>query len=221
MDPSREGRQSTDSGYRADGRGTAGGTLVGLTTADGVLVAADTRTSQGTVVRSETAQKLSQIHPTAVLGSTGSLGAVQSFVRAIRSETERYELERGEPMDMAALSTVVATELRERALSGPRFLLGGVDADGPHLFALGSAGSAFEESYAALGSGQQSADGVLDDAEPLSPSMSEARRAAARALRSAAERDVQTGVNIHLAEISDDGVTLHHTESVEDLLNEE
>ncbi|MEF8812827.1 MAG: hypothetical protein V5A55_03300 [Halovenus sp.] len=82
-------RHSTGPDYRTDGRGpAAGGTLVGLTTEDGVLVAADTRTSRGTVVRSEGVQKISQVHPTAAIGSTGDLSALQSFVRAIRSDSD-------------------------------------------------------------------------------------------------------------------------------------
>ncbi|MFC6942863.1 hypothetical protein ACFQE8_23370 [Salinirubellus sp. GCM10025818] len=47
--------------------------------------------------------------------------------------------------------------------------------------------------------------------------MSEARRVAGRAIQSAAERDVQTGVGVHAAEISDDGVDLREYDSVETL----
>ncbi|MEF8902915.1 MAG: proteasome subunit beta [Haloarculaceae archaeon] len=196
----------------------AGGTLVGLTTEDGVLLAADTRTSRGAVVRSEGVRKISQVHPTAVLGSTDDLGTAQSFVRAIRSEADRYETSHGEPMDMTALSTVAVTNLRERSMPEATFLLGGIDVDGPHLFTLGTDEGALEEPYAAVGSGQQIAYGILATGVPQSLTTSKARLIAARAIQSAAERDVQTGIGVHVAEISDDGVDIHRYESVDDLL---
>ena len=210
---------SIESDYRTDGRGpAAGGTLVGLTTDDGVFMAADTKTSRGAVVRSEAVQKLSQVHPTAALGSTDDLGAVQSFVRAIRLEADLYETTYGEPMDMTVLSTVAVTGLRERSMSESTFLLGGVDADGPHLFTLGPDESALEETYAAIGSGREIAYGILDAEVPQSPMTSEARITAGHAIQSAAARDVQTGVGVHVAEISDGGVDIHRYESVDDLL---
>ena len=153
------------------------------------------------------------------MGSTDDLGTAQSFVRAIRSEADRYETSHGEPMDMTSLSTVAVTELRERSMPDTTFLLGGVDADGPHLFTLGPDEGALEETYAAVGSGQQIAYGILDAEIPQSLTTSEAGLIAGRAIQSAAERDVQTGVGVHVAEISDDGVDIHHYESVDDLLD--
>ena len=219
MDRSRPGtRRAVESVYLTDGHGSvSGGTLVGLTTKDGVLVMADTRTSREASVCSETVQKISQVHPTAVMGSTADLGAVQSFVRTIRSESERYEVSHGQPMDMTALSTVVASELPQRSVPNSTFLLCGVDDDGPHVFTLGRDGSVIEEAYAAVGSGRQVAFGILDAEASPALTMSEARRVAGRAIQSAAERDVQTGVGVHAAEISDDGVDLKRYDSVETL----
>lgn len=139
----------TDSG--GDPRGTpTGGTLVALSTIDGVLMAADTRTSQGRVVRSDSVEKISPVHPTAAMGSTGDPAVVQSFVRAVRSAADSYERSPGEPMDISALSTVAATELRDRSMTEARFLLGGVDDDSAHVFTLGQDEGALEDSYAVV-----------------------------------------------------------------------
>lgn len=203
---------------RADGHGSeSGGTLIGLTTKDGVVMAADTRTSRGRVVRSERVQKISEVHRSAALGSTGDLGAVRSLVRAITSEADRYETSHGEPMDMTALSTVVATELRERSGPDATFLLGGLDDDGSHVFILGQQGSALDETHAAVGSGRRLAYGMLDAEDLQSLTMVEARRLAGRAIQRAAERDIQTGVGVQVAEISEDGVDINRYDSVEEL----
>ena len=56
-----------------------------------------------------------------------------------------------------------------------------------------------------------------DAEEPQSLTTSEARLRAGRAIWSAAEGDVETGVGVHVAEISDDGVDIYNYESVDDL----
>lgn len=203
---------------RADGRGRAsGGTIVGLRARNGVVVAADTRSSNGTVVASEDVQKIAQVHPSAVIGSTDDLGEVQSFVRTVRSKVDLYETERGKPMEMDALSTFAAGELRSHPQLNATFILGGVDNDGPHIFSLSRDDGALEDAYAAAGSGRQTAYGVLDAEVTDSLTLGEARRIIIRALRSAAERDVQTGGGVYLAEISEMGVSVDEYESFESL----
>ena len=177
------------------------GTLVGLATRYGVLLAADTRTSQDTVVRSEHGQKLAQVHPTAAMGSIDHLGAAQSFVRTIRLEADRYETERGEPMTLPELSAVIAGKLRSGSESGT-FVLGGV----------------LEDEFVAVGSGQAVATGVLEADVTDSLTMAEARRVAGRALASSAERDGLTGVGVRVTEITTGGAEMVDYESVDELL---
>lgn len=205
--------------YRADGRGSrSGGTLVGLTTRSGALLAADTRTSEGTSISSENIQKITQIHPTAAIGSTDNLGTVQSFLRAIRSEVDLYGTRRDEPMDMTALSAFAAGELRSVSPPDATFILGGVDEHGSHVFTLSRDEGALEDTYAATGSGRQIAYGVLDAEGTESLSMAEARRVAVRAIKSAVERDVGTGGGLHCAEITDAGVDVEEYESFDDIM---
>ena len=200
-----------------DGGSETAGTLVGIATRDGILLAADTRTSQGTVVRSERVQKLAQVHPTAAMGSTDHLGVMQSFVRTIRLEADRYETDRGDPMTLPELSTVAAEKLRAESESGT-FVLGGVDADGSHVFCLRPDGGVLEDEFVAVGSGQEIATGVLEAEATDSLPMAEARRVAGRALASSAERDALTGVGVRIAEITAAGVETADYESVDELL---
>lgn len=210
-----------DSNYRTDGQGTdTGGTLVGITTEEGVIMATDTRASRDSVVRSESVEKISQIHPTAVVGSPNDIGAVQSFVRVIKSEADQYEYDRGEPMDMSTLSTVMMTKLRERSRPAPTFLLGGVDDQGSHVFTIGSDEGAIEDTFVAIGSGMQLATGVLESEASKSLTMAEARTTVGRAIQTAAERDVKTGIGLHLAEITNDDVVIHRYDAITDFLEE-
>lgn len=196
----------------------SGGTLVGLTTADGVLLAADTRTSRGTVASSDQVSKLVAVHPTAAMGSTADLGAARVFIRCLKAEVDRYELERGEPPSMPALGTAAAEELRSGSAPDAVFILGGVDDGGPHVLRLSREAGAIEEAYAVVGSGREIAYGVIDDAGGDSLPMAEARRVAARAIEAAVERDAGTGGGIHLAEVTEAGVDIQTYPAVDDLL---
>lgn len=200
-----------------DGGSETAGTLVGVATRAGVLLAADTRTSQGTVVRSERVQKLAQVHPTAAMGSPDHLGVMQSFVRTIRLEADRYETERGDPMTLPELSTVAAEKLRAKSEAGT-FVLGGVDDDGPHVFCLCPDGGVLEDESVVVGSGREVAAGVLEADTMDSLTMAEARRVAGRALSSSAERDALTGVGVRVAEITAAGVETTDYESIDELL---
>lgn len=209
----------TTSPVRPDGgEFESGGTLVGLTAADGVLLAADTRTSRGTVVSSDQVSKLVPVHPTAAMGSTADLGAARTFIRRLRAEVDRYELERGEPPSIAALGTAAVEELRSGSAPQSAFLLGGVDGGGAHVLRLSRDEGAVEDAYVAVGSGREIAYGVIDDAAGESFSMAEARRVAARAIEAAVERDVLTGGGIHFAEVTESDVDIQTFRSIDDLL---
>lgn len=212
------GRWPTDATFRTDGGGPArGGTLVGLTTTDGVLLGADSRTSRGTTVAGDRVRKIEQVHPTAVLGSTDHLGAVQSFVRTVRVEANRYEMDRGEPMSLSALGTTASEALQAGPSPTPSVVLGGVDEEGPHLFTVDAEGGLLEDRYVAAGSGRETASGVLEARATGTPTADEARRLAGAALAAATERDALTGIEVHVADVTADGVSIRRHESSDEL----
>jgi proteasome beta subunit len=138
----------------------------------------------------------------------GSVGGAQSFIRNVRVEANLYEARRGEEMSMEALSTLCGNFLR----GGPFFLvspiLGGVDDEGPHIYSLDPAGGVMEDDYTVTGSGMQLAYGVLESNYDEDLSNEEAKRVAARGVKSAVERDTGSGNGIFLAEITGEGVEI-------------
>jgi len=212
------GRWPTEATLRTDGGSPArGGTLVGLTTSDGVLLAADSRTSRGTTVAGDRVRKIEQVHPTAALGSTDHLGAVQSFVRTVRVEANRYETDRGEPMSLSALGTIASEALQAGPSPTPTVVLGGVDGEGPHLFTVDPEGGRLEDRPLAVGTGRAVASGVLEARAADSPTATEARRLAGAALAAATERDARTGTGVHVADVTADGVAISRYGSTDEL----
>lgn len=196
-----------DAGPSADAAET-GTTIVGVTTADAAVLAADQRASVGggRFVTNKDTRKVEQIHPTAAAALSGTVGHLQQFVRVLRSESRLYADRRGEPPSLTALSTLAGGVLRSSPLAVSP-LLGGVDDEhGPAVFTLDGGGGVLTDDYAAGGSGMQLAYGVLEqDYEPdLTPSA--ARRVAARAVESASERDTASGNGLTVATVTGDGV---------------
>ncbi|WP_049923461.1 archaeal proteasome endopeptidase complex subunit beta [Halopiger djelfimassiliensis] len=187
-----------------------GTTTIGISTADGVVIATDMRASLGgRFVSNKNVQKVEQIHPTAALTMVGSVGGAQSFISSLRAEVNLYESRRGEGMSIDALATLAGNFAR----GGPFFaihpILGGVDEEGSHVYSIDPAGGVMEDDYTVTGSGMQLAYGHLEQAYEEDMSNDEATTVAARGIKSAAERDTGSGNGVFLCEITDEGVDIH------------
>ena len=187
-----------------------GTTTIGITTADGVVIATDMRASLGgRFVSNKNVQKVEQIHPTAALTMVGSVGGAQSVISSLRAEVNLYEARRGEDMRIDALATLAGNFAR----GGPFFaihpILGGVDDEGSHVYSIDPAGGVMEDDYTVTGSGMQLAYGHLEQAYEEGLSNDEATTIAARGIKSAAERDTGSGNGVFLCEITEEGVDIH------------
>ncbi|ELY88429.1 archaeal proteasome endopeptidase complex subunit beta [Natrinema altunense] len=196
-----------------------GTTTIGISTADGVIIATDMRASLGgRFVSNKNVQKVEQIHPTAALTLVGSVGGAQSFISTLRAEVNLYEARRGEGMSIDALATLAGNFAR----GGPFFaihpILGGVDDEGSHVYSIDPAGGVMEDDYTVTGSGMQLAYGHLEQAYEPDMSNEEAKTVAARGIKSAVERDTGSGNGVFLAEITDEGVDIHGHHDFDDVL---
>ena len=195
-----------------------GTTTVGITTAEGVVVATDMRASLGgRFVSNKNVQKVEQIHPTAALTLVGSVGGAQSFIRTLEAETNLYEARRGEDISIEALATLAGNFAR----GGPFFainpILGGVD-DGHHVYSIDPAGGVMADDYTVTGSGLTVAYGTLEREYEDDMTNEEAKRVAASAINAAVERDTGSGNGVYLAEVTEEGVDIAGHEDFEELL---
>jgi proteasome beta subunit len=196
-----------------------GTTTVGLTTADGVVLATDMRASAGNMVASKDVQKVEEIHPTGALTIAGSVSAAQSLISSLRAEVNLYEARRGEHMSMQALSTLTGNFLRSGGFFIVQPILGGVDDEGPHVYSIDPLGSVMEEPYTVSGSGSQFALGVLEQDYHDELTIDEAKGVAARAIKSAVERDVASGNGINVAVVTEDGVEITRHKDLTEVLD--
>ncbi len=196
-----------------------GTTTIGITTADGVVIATDMRASLGgRFVSNKDVQKVEQIHPTAALTLVGSVGGAQSFIRSLRAEINLYEARRGEDISVEALATLAGNFAR----GGPFFrinpILGGVDDDGHHVYSIDPTGSVMKDDYTVTGSGLTVAYGTLEGEYEDDMSNEDAKRVAAAGVKAAVERDTGSGNGVYLAEITGEGVTIEGHKAFDELL---
>ncbi|PSP93604.1 proteasome endopeptidase complex, archaeal, beta subunit [Halobacteriales archaeon QS_4_62_28] len=210
----------TDASGEGDGAvNKTGTTTVGISTEDGVVIATDMRASLGgRFVSNKSVQKVEQIHSSAALTLVGSVGGAQSFIQTLRSESDLYEVRRGEPMSISALATLAGNFAR----GGPFFainpILGGVDEEGSHVYSIDPAGGVMQDDYTVTGSGMQLAHGTLEGEYSEDLSMEEAEDLAIRAVYAATERDTGSGNGVYVAMVTEDGVDITGYDDFEDAL---
>lgn len=181
-----------------------GTTIVAVTVADGVVMAADQRASLGgRFTSNKNAEKISRVHPTAALAISGSVGPAKSLIRSLRAESNLYESRRGERLSVSALAQTAGHLVRGLPVAP---ILGGVDETGGHVYELDGGGSVMEDAYAAGGSGMQVAYGVLERRYDHGVSLAEATDAAVAAVEAATERDTASGNGVTVATVTDEGV---------------
>lgn len=211
------GERGTSIGGTGNGVVETGTTVVGLTTDDAVVMAADRRASVGgRFVTNKRVRKVEQVHPTAATALSGAVGHIQHFVRVLRAEAALYDDRRGDRLSLTALSTLAGNVLRTAPLYVSP-LLGGVDGEGPRVFGLDGGGGVLSDEYAAGGSGMQVAYGVLERQYESGLSTEAASAVAARAIDGASERDTASGNGLTVALVDADGVEIDEYDGVEEV----
>jgi proteasome beta subunit len=184
-----------------------GTTTIGLVCQDGVVMATEQRATMGTLIAHKTTQKLFRIDDNIGLTVAGVVGDAQTLARYITAEVELYKLKRGQPMSVRSAAT-----LTSNILAGSRFypywvglILGGMDRDGPHVYALDMVGGAIPDDYVTTGSGSPYVYGVLEDHYQKGMTVSDGMDLAVRALHAAMKRDSASGDGYSVASITKDG----------------
>jgi len=186
-----------------------GTTTIGMVCKDGVVMATEMRATMGTLIAHKTTQKLFKIDDNLGLAVAGVVGDAQSLARYITAEVQLYKLKRGQLMTVKSAAT-----LTSNILSGSRFypywvglILGGVDRDGGHVYALDMVGGAIPDEYVTTGSGSPYVYGVLEDHYEKGLAVTDGIDLAARSLSAAMKRDSASGDGMTIAAITSEGIS--------------
>jgi proteasome beta subunit len=158
----------------------------------------------GNFIASSTAKKIYQVDDLVGLTTAGVVGDAQSLVRMIQVEARLYKMQRGEPMTVKGITSLLSNVLASRRYFPflVQLILGGVDRYGPKLYSLDALGGQIEEKkIVSTGSGSPIAYGVLEAMYKPNLSVQEGTILAARAIHNAMKRDSASGDKIELVRI--------------------
>ncbi len=203
---------------------TKGTTTVGILADKGVVLAADRRAVMGNLIAGKRVKKIFRVHDYIGVTTAGSVADAQKIVDLMRAEARLYELRHNRMISARALANMISHVLHSSLKAFRPYLVqlivGGFNGDDPALYNLDPSGSIIEEDYTATGSGSPTAYGVLEAEYEEGMSLDDAIEVAARAVKSALERDTGTGEGVTVVTITrEEGYRELPEEEVEKLLS--
>jgi proteasome beta subunit len=190
-----------------------GTTTVGIVCSDGIVLAADKRTSAGYMVANKKQKKIVQIAGNIAVTQAGLVSDAQLLSKIIKAEIRLKDIQTMRTTTVKEAANLLAGLLYQniRKMSMVPgivgFLLGGFDEEGPHLYELGVDGSVTKfEDFASDGSGSVYAMGVLETLYKKGITVDEGAKLAIKAITASLKRDLATGNGINIVSITKEGV---------------
>ena len=197
-----------------------GTTTVGIVHKDGVVLAAESKSTLGYLVSSKTAEKIVKVDDRIAITTAGGSGDTQALARLLKAEINLYKLTRNSEITVKAAITLLANIMQSVRYYPymAMLIMGGVDKDGNHIYTIDPVGGLEEEKYTSTGSGSPIAYGVLEDGFREEMLKDEAVKLAVRSIRSARERDIFSGGrDIVVVTVDKSGVEFVNKDKIKEL----
>jgi proteasome beta subunit len=184
-----------------------GTTTIGVVCKDGVVIATDTRVTMGNIVAHKRGKKVYKIADHLAMTIAGVVADAQTVVDILKANAMLYRLDKDRAFPVKA-SARLASNILFSSRTYPllmQAIIGGVDEDGPHVFALDPLGSVTEETYVSTGSGSPVAYGVLEAEYKEGMKVQEGIAMVVRAVNSAMKRDIGSGDSFDIVTVTKNG----------------
>ncbi|KFM24035.1 Proteasome subunit beta type-5-B [Auxenochlorella protothecoides] len=199
-----------------------GTTTLGFIFQGGVIVAVDSRASQGSYISSQTVKKVIEINPFLLGTMAGGAADCQFWERNLGRQVvwcRLYELNNGKRITVRGASKLLANTMfsyRGMGLSMGT-MVAGWDVAGPGLYYVDSDGQRTKGQRFSVGSGSLYAYGVLDAGYSWDMSVEDAVELGQRAIYHATARDAASGGTASVYHVTEAGWTKVRGESVGEL----
>ncbi|KAJ7207070.1 20S proteasome subunit [Mycena pura] len=187
---------------------STGTTIVGCLFADGIVLGADTRATEGDIVADKNCEKIHYITESIRCCGAGTAADTEFTTALISSNMELHALSTGrKPRVVTAMTMLKQMLFRHHGNIGAALVLGGVDATGPHLFTVAPHGSTDKLPYVTMGSGSLAAMAVFESSWKPNMSRDDALQLVKDAISAGIFNDLGSGSNVDACII-----TASHTE---------
>ncbi|XP_057330399.1 proteasome subunit beta type-7 [Microplitis mediator] len=194
-------------GYAAPKAQKTGTTIVGIIYKDGVILGADTRATSGTIVADKNCSKIHFLSQNIYCCGAGTAADTEKTTEMIASQLELHRLNTGRVPRVVTANRMLKQHLfRHQGHIGAALVLGGVDIDGPHLYAIFPHGSSENYMFTTMGSGSLAAMAVFESRWRPGLTEEEGKELVADAIRAGVFNDLGSGSNVDICVIRNNEV---------------
>lgn len=184
-----------------------GATAVGIAFKDGVVLGAERRITLGTYVRSKSGRKVFKITETVGAVCAGMVADMQNLARQVSVYAKLKELESRKPLKPNSVAKLMSTLMFENRFAPllTQVILGGV-SDKPVVYVLDPLGSVISDQYATVGTGEETAIGVVEAGYNPAMTQKEARDLLLASIKAAIARDAMSGNGVDIMTLDRSGM---------------
>ena len=184
-----------------------GATAVGIAYKDGVVLGAEKRITLGSFVRSKSGKKVFKVTDSVGAVCAGMVSDMQNLVREVSVYSKLKELESRKPMRPNSVAKLMSTLMFQNRYAPllTQVILGGVGQK-PVVYVLDPLGSVISDQYATVGTGEETAIGVVEAGYSTSITQKEARDLLLSSIKAAIARDAMSGNGIDLMTVDRSGI---------------
>jgi len=140
-----------------------GTTIVGVIYKDGVVLGADTRATEGSIVADKNCEKIHYIAPNIYCCGAGTAADTENTTALISSQLALHRLATGRESRVTTANTMLKQMLfRYQGHVSAALVLGGVDITGPSLHTIYPHGSSDSLPFVTMGSGSLAAMAIFE-----------------------------------------------------------
>jgi proteasome alpha subunit len=200
-----------------------GAPAVGIRASDGVVLAAQTRTSSS-LMETESVEKLHKLDDNIGAASAGHVADARQLVDDARQQCQVNRLRYGEPIDLDTLTKSLTDDIQESTQFGgtrpygASLLIGGIDGDEPGLYATDPSGTPQEWKAVAIGGSRGEIQEFLEEHWSTELSTDDAVTLALEALLAGV--DSLTGEEASVAVVTSEGYRHLSVDEVAAVLDE-
>ncbi len=184
-----------------------GATAVGVAYKDGVVLGAERRITLGSFVRSKSGRKVFKVTETVGAVCAGMVADMQNLVKEVTVYSKLKELESRKPMKPNSVAKLMSTLMFQNRYAPllTQVILGGVGAK-PIVYVLDPLGSVISDQYATVGTGEETAIGVVEAGYTPTMTQKEAQDLVVSSIKAAISRDAMSGNGIDLLLVGRTGI---------------
>jgi len=187
----------------------SGTTICGVQLKDCVVLAADTRATEGPMVADKNCEKLHFIASNVYCAGAGTAADLEHTTQIMESQMELLRLATGtQPRVCTVVRRLSQMLFKYQGYIGCALVLGGVDVAGPHLYQIYPHGSTDMLPFTSMGSGSLCAMSILESEYREDMTVEQGKELVSKAILAGIFNDLGSGGNVDVCVITKDGGTI-------------